>query len=156
MCVDGPEDRGSIAEYGSPDRMPVLSRKERTLPMRSLPAAFAVFRIPPFVVSSPDRHLASSWRTLPGRCPSSMPDSLEIPGDLYGCARIAVLVRSFCLTIGLYPGENFGPGYPEWESFDMFSRTLSKRRASHCCETHLKTNNRRNGWSAFRLTIHCA
>ena len=47
MCVDGPEDRGSIANYGSPERMSVLSRKERTLPMRKLPAAFAVFRIQP-------------------------------------------------------------------------------------------------------------
>ena len=49
MCVDGPEDRGSIVKYGSPERMPVLSRKERTLPMRSLPAAFAVSRIPPLL-----------------------------------------------------------------------------------------------------------
>lgn len=75
MCVDGPEDRGSIARYGSPDRMPVLSRKERTLPMRSLPAAFAVFRIPPPAGSLASRPLIFNRRTLCGGCLSSFEGS---------------------------------------------------------------------------------
>lgn len=89
MCVDGPEDRGSIAKYGSPERMPVLSRKERTLPMRSLPTAFAVSRIPPPAESSACRQPNLYRRTHRGGCLSSFEGSSYISRTKPGVPTLA-------------------------------------------------------------------
>lgn len=156
MCVDGPEDRGSIAKYGSPERMPVLSRKERTLPMRKLPAAFAVFRIPPPAEFSACRQLIFDRRTPRGGCLSSFEGlpycSRTSSGVPKSWPRLHYSMRGWASIQMSIPK----PGYPEWENSVTFSESLTKRWASQRCETRLKTNNRRNGLLAFRLTIHCA
>ena len=156
MCVDGPEDRGSIAKYGSPERMPVLSRKERTLPMRSLPAAFAVFRIPPPAESSACRQLIFDRRTPCGGCLSSFEGSSYISRTSPGVPTIAAPAPSFCPRSDVHQMTIPKPGYPEWENSVTFSRSLTKRRGSQRCETRLKTNNRRKGSLAFRIIIHSA
>ena len=156
MCVDGPEDRGSIAKYGSPERMPVLSRKERTLPMRSLPAAFAVSRIPPSAESSACRHLILNRRTTRGGWLSSIEGSSHISRTSPGVPSIAAPAPSFCPRSDVHRLAIPRPGYPEWENSVTFSQSLTKRRGSQRCETRLKTNNRRNGCLAFRIIIHSA
>ena len=102
MCVDGPEDRGSIAKYGSPERMPVLSRKERTLPMRKLPAAFAVFRIPLPAEFSACRQLSFDRRTPRGGCLSSFEGLPYCSRTSSGVPTIAAPTPLFCPRSGVH------------------------------------------------------
>ncbi len=156
MCVDGPEDRGSIAEYGSPDRMPVLSRKERTLPMRSLPAAFAVFRIPPPAESFASRPLIFNRRTSAADVCLLLKVRPITPELRPECSLIVAPAPFSCPRTDDHRTRILQPGYPVWENCVTFSQTLTKRWGSQRCETRLKTNNRRKGHLAFRVTIHCA
>lgn len=117
--------------------------------MRSLPAAFAVFRIPPPAESVANRQLEFTRRTLCGGCLSSLEGSSNISRTSPEVPANRGPGPIFLSEIGRPSSEDSRPGYPEWENSVTFSQTLTKRMGSQRCETRLKTNNRRKGSLAF-------